>query len=194
MYVLKLPVQFYQDTDSHCWAAGAASWLRSTHMGNATTGTLVNRYKDYCDGNGYLVEEADSSDMSVLKAGGIVEVFRLIGAHLKWMPRSEFTYDLAGAILRQKGLFLLVASRQDTDVIGHTRVVYGVGVPNEAYFSAFNPYQNEEERPRDTRTCHSPTSMGMLAACMWAGRAGLDRTYDDDLIVKHVAYCRSLPP
>src|SRR6478736_799941 len=67
IYVLKLPVQFYQDTDSHCWAAGAASWLRSTHMGNATTGTLVNRYKDYCDGNGYLVEEADSSDMSVLK-------------------------------------------------------------------------------------------------------------------------------
>lgn len=54
------------------------------------------------------------------------------------MPRSNFTYNLAGAILRQKGHFLLVASRQDTDVIGHTRVVYGVGVPDEAWFSAFN--------------------------------------------------------
>jgi hypothetical protein len=147
-YMLKPPVQFYQDTDAHCWAAGAASWLRTTHIGNATPDVLVQRYKDYCDGNGYLVEDANSDDLSVVAPGGIVEVFRLIGVILTRRSRSDFTYDFAKAILTQKGHFLLVASRKDTDVVGHTRVVYGVGVPDEGSFSAFNPYRNENDRPQ----------------------------------------------
>jgi hypothetical protein len=146
-YILKPPVKFFQDTDSHCWAAGAASWLRSTHIGNAGPDDLVRRFRDYCDGNGYLVEDAESDDLSVLKAGGLVEVFRLIGAYLTLRPRSDFTYDLANRIIRKKGHFLLIATRSDADVIGHTRVVYGVGFPTEDWFSAFNPYENEEERP-----------------------------------------------
>jgi hypothetical protein len=146
-YILKPPVKFFQDTDAHCWAAGAASWLRSTHIGNATPDVLVGRYKDYCDSDGYLVEDADSDDISVLKPGGIVEVFRQIGVLLVRRPRSDFTFALAQAILTQKGHFLLVASRKDTDVVGHTRVVYGVGVPDENFFSAFNPYRNETDRP-----------------------------------------------
>jgi hypothetical protein len=146
-YILKPPVKIFQDTDSHCWAAGAASWLQTTHIGNATRDQLVRKFKDYCDGDGYLVEDADSDDISVLKPGGIREVFRLIGVHLVLAPRSEFTYELANKILRKKGHFLLIATRNDTDVIGHTRVVYGIGYPNEAWFSAFNPYENEEDRP-----------------------------------------------
>jgi hypothetical protein len=86
--------------------------------------------------------------MSVVKAGGIVEVFRLIGVTLTRRPRSDFTYDFAKAILSQKGHFVLVASRNDTDVVGHTRVVYGVGVPDETCFSAFNPYRNATDRPQ----------------------------------------------
>jgi hypothetical protein len=147
-YVLKPPPQYYQDTDSHCWAAGAASWLHATHIGNADMDGLVRKFKDYCDSNGYLVEDADSDDISVVKPGGIMEVFRLIGCYLTRIPRSKFGFDLANAILRKKGHFLLVASRKDTDVVGHTRVVYGVGVPNDDYFSAFNPYRNETDRPQ----------------------------------------------
>ena len=145
-YMLKPPVQFYQDTDAHCWAAGAASWLRSTHMGDATPDTLVRRYQDYCDYQGYLIEDKISNGIA-LKDGGIIEVFRLIGATLQRFPRSAFTYDMAKTILTKKGHFLLVATRNDKDKIGHTRVVYGVGVPDEDNFSAFNPYQNRDERP-----------------------------------------------
>jgi hypothetical protein len=64
-----------------------------------------------------FAEEAASADVSVLVAGGIVEVFRLIGVYQR-MPRSNFTYNPAGTILRHA--FPLVASRHDTDVIRHT--------------------------------------------------------------------------
>jgi hypothetical protein len=181
-YVLKLPLQFYQDTDSHCWAAGAASWLRTTHIGNATPDVLVRRYAEYCNDQGYLVEDAASDEMSVVKAGGIVEVFRLIGCALTRIPREKFGFDIANTILRKKGHFLLVASRKDTDVVGHTRVVYGVGVPNDDSFSAFNPYRNETERPQgyenlpftDFNTGPGNIYLG------WAGWAGPDLGMDNN--------------
>jgi hypothetical protein len=172
--MLKPPLEFYQDTPAHCWAAGAASWLRSTHMGNATPEMLVRRYADYCDGHGYLEEDADSDDLSVVKPGGIVEVFRLIGVYLTRRPRSEFTFELASRILKKKGHFLLIASGNNSERVGHTRVVYGVGVPDDDSFSAFNPWRNDEDRPSGYenvgfRGFNSGSGYLYLGWARWAG-------------------------
>ncbi len=142
-------------------------------MGDATADTLVRRYQDYCDYEGYLIEDKISNGIA-LKGGGIVEVFRLIGATSRRFARSAFTYDMAKTILTKKGHFLLVATRNDKDKIGHTRVVYGVGVPDEANFSAFNPNQNVQERPSGYENIpfrDSNSDNGFLYPG-WAGWAG----------------------
>jgi hypothetical protein len=146
-YMLKPPVPCFQDTDSHCWAAGASSWLRTTHIGDASLQTIIARYKDYCDSDGYLVE--GENEAGVARKGGIKAVFYGLGVYLISRPRADFTYDLAKTILTKKGHFLLIGTKSEAtgDAPAHTRVVYGVGVYNEDFFSAFNPFRNAELRP-----------------------------------------------
>jgi hypothetical protein len=146
-YMLKPPVPCFQDTDEHCWAAGASSWLRTTHIGDAPLQTIVARYKGYCDKDGYLVEGED--EPGVTRKGGMKAVFYDLGVYLTLRPRSDFTYDLAKTILSKKGHFLLIGTKSEVkdDHPGHTRVVYGTGVYNDDFFSAFNPFKNEKLRP-----------------------------------------------
>lgn len=52
---------------------------------------------------GYLIEDKISNGIAP-KDGGIIEVFRLIGATLQRFPRSALTYDMSKTILTKKGI------------------------------------------------------------------------------------------
>jgi hypothetical protein len=131
-YILSVPPVFYQ-TNLYCWAAGGASWLRATHLGNATPEQLIERFGGYMNKDGSLPEGSEPDDDDALK-GGMQEVFRQLNAYIEKV--DDFTYAYALDKLKRKGHLLLLEGVGGD--MGHTYVVYGVGVPSDDYFSVFD--------------------------------------------------------
>jgi hypothetical protein len=134
-YMLSVPPPVYQ-TALYCWAAGASSWLRAMKRGVATPQQLIVRFGKFLNDDGTLPESSAPDDAGV-EPGGMTEVFRQLRIHLTSIPRSTFTYDYVLDKLKRKGHLLLL--EQAGGDMGHTNVVYGVGVPGDGYFSVFDP-------------------------------------------------------
>jgi hypothetical protein len=132
-YILSVPPVFYQ-TDLYCWAAGGASWLRATKLGVATPEQLIARFGGYLNADGSL-PEGDPDDPGALK-GGLKEVFRQLNVYLENITGFDFTYSYVSDKLKRKGHLLLLQGVGGD--MGHTYVVYGVGVPSDDYFSVFD--------------------------------------------------------
>jgi hypothetical protein len=138
-YFQKLPPEFYQGSSLLCWAAGSASWLRATRMGNATTEQLLARFKDYTN-NDLSLPEGTTSDRTGGKAGGMIEVFRQLNILVTKVDRLDFTHDWIADKLRRKGHLLLLGG---SGSMGHTQVIYGVGFPPD-HFSVFDPLADSD--------------------------------------------------
>lgn len=130
-FKLDLPGNVSQGNALVCWAAGSASWLQGTKRGSATVEDLVKKYKaaGKVDNDGALPEE------------NLIEVFRDIGIALKRMPAADFTYCFAREKLEKKGHLVLLYSSGGS--LGHTRVLYGVGDPNNESFNVFDPWMGK---------------------------------------------------
>ena len=133
-YVLSVPPELYQ-RDLYCWAAGSASWLRAMKLGVATPDQLIIRFGAYLNSDGTLPEGARSSEAGV-RPGGMQEVFRQLRISIENIAGSRFTYSYVSDKLRKKGHLLLLEGAGGD--MGHTYVVYGVGVPSDGYFSVFD--------------------------------------------------------
>ena len=138
-YFLKLPPEFYQGDSLHCWAAGSASWLASTRMGNATTEQLLARFKLYTNADESLPEGVDT-DRPGGKKGGMMEVFKQLNVHLVKLDRMDFTHAWIEDKLRRKGHLLIMGGLGN---MGHTQVIYGVGYP-PGHFSVFDPLSSDK--------------------------------------------------
>jgi hypothetical protein len=127
-HILSVPPAIKQGSSMYCWAAGAASWLQATGINpSATRDSLIVKYGSYMGADGSLAE----SDLP--------KIFLDMGMSLK--KGGPPSHDELQALLESKGhvIFLLGGAN-----MGHTLVVYGVGVdasgkPNKDYFSAMDP-------------------------------------------------------
>ena len=129
MYMLGVPPAINQGNSMFCWAAGGASWLQATGINpSASVESLVAKYTKYTDPDDGSIAESD-----------MAKIFGEMGMGLK--GGAAPTYDELKALLQSKGhlVFLLGGGN-----MGHTIVVYGVGVdpngmPSKEYFSAMDP-------------------------------------------------------
>jgi hypothetical protein len=138
-YFLKLPVEFYQGSSLLCWAAGLASWLHATQIGNATTDQLLRRFEPYTNTDKSL-PEGEVSNRPGGERGGMRAVFEQLAVLLVKMDRFDFTEEWITNHLRDKG-HLLIMGAVGGDM-GHTRVIYGVGYP-PGHFSVFDPLSHD---------------------------------------------------
>jgi hypothetical protein len=154
---------FYQK-QLYCWAAGGASWLRATQLGVATPEQLT-RFGGYLNSDGSL-PEGDPDDPSALK-GGIKEVFRQVFVYLENIAGSDFTYSYVLDKLKKKGHLLLLQGVGGD--MGHTYVVYGVGVPSDDSFSVFDSL---EGRGGHRNRNFSEVTRSARIYIGWSARAG----------------------
>jgi hypothetical protein len=129
MYVLKVPPLVSQVKPSDCWAAGLASFQRVTRIDAASSRErLTTRYAVCCSysADGMLPEEC------------VHPVFEGESCFLQNVP-SAVVFDrwTVRSMLESRGH--LVAIRLSGNDVYHTLVIYGVGVPDNRYFSVMNP-------------------------------------------------------
>ena len=121
-----------------CWAAGLAAHLNVTGLGNVGWGDIVLQTAEYQNSDGTIPETGGAPDDHEGKAGGLGAVYSLYGVYSKNIPCSSFTYDYVLNVLQKKG-HLIIMYQYGGVGMGHTQVVYGIGVPDDGYVSVFDP-------------------------------------------------------
>jgi len=124
-----------RQTNLYCWAAGASSWMQAKGRAKRTVDQLKIDYGGYLNPDGSL-PEGDSEDPDALK-GGLKAVFGKMGIQVVSVAVKDLTFAYFRNMLATKGHFLLMA--QYGGSMGHTYVVYGVGVPTSGHFSVLDP-------------------------------------------------------
>ncbi len=128
MYVLKVPPLVSQVKPTDCWAAGLASFQRVTGVDPASSRErLTTRYALCCS----------YSDDGMLPEECVPSVFEGEWCLLENVPPAIFDPWTVKSMLKNFGH--LIAIRLSGGDVYHTLVVYGVGVPNDRYFSVMNP-------------------------------------------------------
>jgi hypothetical protein len=139
-YMLRVPPPIPQ-LGGTCWTAALCSWLRAMKLDSPTQMAIVFKYA------GTACIHPDNT----LYYSTAEEVFAEWGVHFtKYAERGSVTYDVIRRLLETRGHLVLADARRG---IGHTMVVYGVGIdsegrPSRDYFSVMNPTDGRHENLR----------------------------------------------
>jgi hypothetical protein len=124
----------FKESYLYCWAAGLASHLNVTRLGIVGYTDIVAANGGYMNEDGTIPEDA------------IAPIFSSYNVYTTSIPCSNFSYDYILHILQTKGHMIIMYNYGED--MGHTQVVYGIGVPDDASISIFDPmtsasdYQN----------------------------------------------------
>lgn len=132
------PTKFKEDA-LLCWAAGLAALINVEKLGNWSTQQVHENFILYENADGSVPETGGSPDQDG-KSGGIGEIARQLNVYTTTISCSTFDYNYISDKLRNKG-HVLIMYQWDGDM-GHTQIVYGVGVDTDDYISIFDPMKS----------------------------------------------------
>jgi len=164
----------FKEARLFCWAAGLASYLNVAKLGSVGYQDIVAATGAYQNGDGSIPETGgtpvDDQGNTIPDAtpGGIGAIFSLYNVYSTTIPCSSFTYQYVSHVLQTKGHMIIMY--QVGGDMGHTQVIYGVGVPDDNNISLFDPMTSATDYQNIPITTVSGSGANMYVA--WAAWAG----------------------
>ncbi|MGA2795815.1 MAG: hypothetical protein ABSE69_20340 [Roseiarcus sp.] len=164
----------FKESYLYCWAAGLASFLNVTKLGGVSYSDIVGATGAYMNADGSIPETGgtpvDNQGVAIPGAisGGIGAVFSLYNVYSTLINCSTFSYQYVLNILQTKGHMIIMYGVGGG--MGHTQVVYGVGVPDDNNISLFDPMTSATDYQNIPITTVSGSGSNMYVA--WAAWAG----------------------
>jgi len=150
----------------YCWAAGLASFLNVANLGSVGYADIIAQNGAYMNADGTIPESGGTPDDGGTP-GGIGAVFANYNVYSTKIYGGNFTYDYVANILRTKGWFIIMYWVGGD--MGHTQVVYGVGVPDDSSISVFDPMTSRPDYLNISIASVAASTNMYVAWAAWAG-------------------------